>query len=85
MYIDKECVVKEYLRRCKNGAWKKESTTATLKCWNLKRILDTELQHAPTPPALSLEELLKEGKGSEVASAPAVGDGAADDHEGEFV
>ena len=60
MYIDKEWVAKEYLRRCKAGAWKKAITIEALKCWNLKRVLDVELQHEPAPPVLTLDELVRE-------------------------
>ena len=44
VYIDKEWVAKECLRQCKAGAWKKENTVDVLKCWNLERVLDAELQ-----------------------------------------
>ena len=41
---------KEYLRRCKDGAWKKENTTVqALKCWILKRALNTEFIGNPMP------------------------------------
>ena len=60
VYIDMEWVSKEYLRRCKAGAWKKENTEEALKCWNLERVLDAELQRMPTPPPLTLEQLVAE-------------------------
>ena len=60
MYIDKEWVAKEYLRRFKAGVWKKENTVEVLKCWNLERVLDAELQHEPAPLALTLDELVRE-------------------------
>ena len=46
---------------CKDGAWKKESSIDALKCWNFDRVLDAELNRQPTPRALTLEQLLKEG------------------------
>ena len=40
-----------YLKRCKEGAWKKENTKAALKCWNLERVIEAELlgKQAPEP------------------------------------
>ena len=35
VFIDNEWVAKEYLRRCKNGSWKKGRTDDAVKCWNL--------------------------------------------------
>ena len=43
VYIVKEWVAKEYLRRCKAGVWKKEETEEAWKYWNLEQILDAEL------------------------------------------
>jgi len=60
VYIDREWVAKEYLRRCKAGKWKKENTKDALKCWNLERVLDAELQRMSTPPPLTLEQLVSE-------------------------
>ena len=51
--------------RCKTGAWKKESSMDALKCWNYERMLDADMHHQPTPRALTLEQLLKEGEGSD--------------------
>ena len=61
VYIDKAWVAKEYLRRCKEGAWKEENTTEALKCWNLERILDAELLGKQMPPELTIEDLLNGG------------------------
>ena len=36
-----------------------------LKCWNFERMLDTDLHRQPTPCALTLEQLIKEGDGSD--------------------
>ena len=33
VYIDPEWVAEEYLHRCKKGAWKKENTVESLKCF----------------------------------------------------
>ena len=63
-------VAKEYLRWCKAGAWKKENTEDALKCWNLERVLDAELlQRMPTPPALTLEQLVAEEATTQPASS----------------
>ena len=51
--------------RCKAGAWKKESSMNALKCWNFERMLDADLHLQPKPRALTLEQLLKEGEGSD--------------------
>ena len=75
IFLDKEWVAEEYLRRCKAGAWKKENTIEALKCWNLERVLDAELQRVSAPPPLTLDELVGEEGG---ASAPPSGSNAAD-------
>ena len=64
VYVDKEWVAKEYLRRCKEGAWKKENTVEAVKCWNLERMLDAELLGKPKPSELTLDDLLNEGSSS---------------------
>ncbi|KAL7547535.1 hypothetical protein ACHAWF_010819 [Thalassiosira exigua] len=43
VYIDDDWVAKEYLRRCKDGAYNKENTNNALKCWNLERVIEAEL------------------------------------------
>ena len=50
---------------CKAGAWKKESIMDALKRWNFERMLDADLYCQPTPCDLTLEQLLKEGEGSD--------------------
>ena len=50
---------------CKAGTWKKESSVDALKCWNFERMLDADLHRQPTPHALTLEQLLKKGEGSD--------------------
>ena len=58
---------------------------AALKCWNLERILDAELQRAPAPPDLSLEELLGED-GEQVEATSATGsDNATSGNDGDLV
>ena len=65
VYVDKEWVAKEYLRRCKEGAWKKENTVEAVKCWNLERMmLDADLLGKPMPSELTLDDLLNEGPSS---------------------
>ena len=61
VYISKEWVVKEYLRRCKKGAWKKENTEEALKCWNLERIIDADLMGEGKPSQLTMNDLVSEG------------------------
>ena len=58
IHVDDEWVAREYLWRCKAGAWKKENTAEALKCWNLERILDAKVAGTPPPPHLTLEDLL---------------------------
>ena len=60
VYIDVEWVAQEYMKRCKAGQWKKENTQDELKCWNLERVLDSEMHRTLTPPPLTLEQLLAE-------------------------
>ena len=58
VYIGMEWVAQEYLKRCKEGQWKKENTQDALKCWNLERVLDSEMYLTLTPPPLTLDQLL---------------------------
>ncbi len=60
IYVDKEWVANEYLRRCKCGAWKEENTLEALKCWNLERIIDAEMFGKPPPTEMTLEQLVQE-------------------------
>jgi hypothetical protein len=60
VYLDKEWVANEYLRRCKCGAWKKENTVEALKCWNLECIIDAEMLGKPPPTEMTLEQLVQE-------------------------
>jgi hypothetical protein len=47
LYVDKEWVANEYLRRCKCGAWTEENTVEALRCWNLECIIDAEMFGKP--------------------------------------
>ena len=75
VYVDKEWVANEYLRRCKYGAWKKKNTVEALKCWNLERIIDAEMLGKPPPPELTLDELVQ----GENSAATSIGKGDDDD------
>ena len=61
VYVDVDWVSAEYLKRCKNGTWKKESDEEALKCWNLERIIIAELEGKPHPEELTMDDLLNEG------------------------
>lgn len=69
VYIDKEWVAKEYLQRCKKGAWKKENTEEALKCWNLERIIDADLMGDSQPLELTIDQLINEGEVDASASS----------------
>ena len=61
IYIDRAWVAKEYLKRCKEGAWwKNELDEEALKCWNLERIIEAELAGTQPPPAVTMDALLGE-------------------------
>jgi hypothetical protein len=60
IYIDRALVAQEYLKRCKEGAWKKELDEEALKCWNLERIIEAELAGTQPPPATTMDEFLGE-------------------------
>ncbi len=49
VYIDDALVAAEYLKRCKAGSRKKEHTVEAVKCWNLERIIDSELRGESMP------------------------------------
>ena len=61
VYVDVDWVSAEYLKRCKNGTWKKESDEEALKCWNLERVIIAELEGKPHPEELTMDDLLNEG------------------------
>eukprot|EP00956_Cyclotella_meneghiniana_P035260 scaffold113042_cov68-Cyclotella_meneghiniana.AAC.1 len=56
MYTDPEWVASEYLKRCKKGAWKKENTVDSLKCFNLERILTASQFNLETPDEVGMEK-----------------------------
>jgi hypothetical protein len=64
VYIDEEWVAKEYLRRCKFGAWKKENTVDALKCWNLERIIEAKIFGRSVPDELTMDEFINEDASS---------------------
>ena len=59
VYIDPEWVAREYLARLKRGAWKEINTADSLKCWNLKRALGTEMFGRNVPKEKTLAQLLE--------------------------
>ena len=69
VYISKEWVAKEYLRRCKKGAWKKENTEEALKCLNLERIIDADLMGDGKPSQLTRNDLINKSVGTTVIDA----------------
>lgn len=60
VYIDPEWVATEYLRRCKKGAWKKDNTIESMKCFNLERILEAEELGQVVPEEMTLEDYVGE-------------------------
>jgi hypothetical protein len=51
-------VAEEYLKRCKAGAWNKENTVESLKCFNLERIINAVDGGAELPQDIDIEEYL---------------------------
>jgi hypothetical protein len=51
-------VAKEYSKRCKKGARKKENTKEVLKCWNLEPVIDADLIGDSQPSELIMNELV---------------------------
>ena len=62
VYIDKQWVADEYLRRCKAGVWKSENEEEALKCWNLERIIDAEMLGKSKPKELTMADLLADAE-----------------------
>ncbi len=62
VYADPEWVAQEYLRRCKNGAWKEGDDQDALKCWNLEQLLEAATFGQPKPTELTMSELTSEVK-----------------------
>ena len=55
VYVDPKFVAEEYLARCKRGAWKKENTLESLKCYNLERILEAKEMGKEEPSKVDLD------------------------------
>ena len=60
VYIDYEWVASEYLRHTKENLWESETTTETLKCFNLERIIEADLFGMVQPKELTLEDIVGE-------------------------
>ena len=65
----KEWVAKEYSKRCKKGARKKENTKEVLKCWNLEPVIDADLIGDSQPSELIMNELVNGCKADPSASS----------------
>ena len=64
VHIDDALVAVEYLKRCKVGSWKKENTVEAVKCWNLERIIDSELRGESMPEEeITINDLVNEDNG----------------------
>ena len=63
IYVDVEWVANEYLARSKRGAWKKENTMDSLKCWNLERVLEAELFGKAAPDDITMAEFVNSVSG----------------------
>ena len=59
VYVDPKWVAAEYLRRSKNGAWKKENIVESMKCFNLERILEAEIFGQKCPDDMNLQEYME--------------------------
>ena len=55
VYVDPKRVANEYLNRSKRGAWKKENTVESLKCYNLERLLEAKETGTEQPAAVDLD------------------------------
>jgi hypothetical protein len=57
VYVDPIFLIfaEEYLARCKHGAWKKENTVESLKCYNLERILKVKEMGKEEPSKVDLD------------------------------
>lgn len=60
VYVDPKAVADEYQRRCAVKAWKSTQTEDALKCWNLERIIEAEMLHAPLPAEMTMKDFLAE-------------------------
>ena len=60
VYIDYERVTTEYLHCSREKLWDDDTTKETLKCFNLKRIIEAYLHGRDKPPELTIDNLLEE-------------------------
>jgi hypothetical protein len=58
VYIDPKEVAAEYLARSKRGAWKKDNTVESLKCFNLERMIAAEEMGMAIPDDVEMEKYL---------------------------
>jgi len=65
VYVDPKEVADEYQRRCASKTWKSRQTEDALKCWNLERLIEAEMRHAPVPAEMTMAEFLSEGSDSD--------------------
>ncbi|KAL7526110.1 hypothetical protein ACHAWF_001632, partial [Thalassiosira exigua] len=65
VYINKEWVAQDYLRRCNAGAWKRELDEDATKCWNMEPILHAVLVDVPAPAVMMVKDLLHEDSSSD--------------------
>jgi hypothetical protein len=67
IYVDPKWVAAEYLKRCRLKQWKSEDDEEALKCWNLERKIESDLDNKPCVKELSMEDIAgeDEGKGDE--------------------
>ena len=56
LYTDPKWVAQEYLHCCKAKTWKTQSADDSLKCFNLKRIIEAETFGGPKPSEVTMEE-----------------------------
>ena len=52
-------MAREYLKRCKDGAWKKENTRDAHKCWNLERVIQAEVMGQEVPEDESFDAFVQ--------------------------
>ena len=56
VYVSPKWVADEYLRRCMAGAWKKENTVESSKCFNIERIIKAEEKGLEAQDSLTVDE-----------------------------
>ena len=52
-------MAKEYLKRCKDRAWKKENTRDAHECWNLEHVIQAELMGQEAPEDESFDAFIQ--------------------------